>query len=197
MTRVVLAVCILLFGTDHANAKRQNRASDKPTVVNEIAIARSTHHPVMNLAPLTRREVLCVALNIYFEARGSSHNDQIGVSMVVRNRAKMTQQSYCSVIWARHQFSWTRGSIRNLVPRDNDAWETSLHRAMHVVLYNPPDITGGATHFYQPRKVTPPWARRAVQSRRIGAHKYVVLSQSRRDAPQQNNNRLRRQSIKR
>ncbi|HIE75488.1 MAG TPA: cell wall hydrolase, partial [Gammaproteobacteria bacterium] len=55
-------------------------------------------------------EVGCLALNIYHEARGESHDGQVAVAAVTLNR--MQSASYpdtvCGVVWQPHQFSWTR-----------------------------------------------------------------------------------------
>ena len=53
--------------------------------------------------------VMCLALNIYHEARGESYIGQVAVSEVVRNRTNklMWSQDACTVIWQPAQFSWT------------------------------------------------------------------------------------------
>jgi spore germination cell wall hydrolase CwlJ-like protein len=140
--------------------------------------AAMADHPVMDLPPGLRRQVLCTALNVYHEARGSTRRDQISVALVTRNRALHEERSYCSVVWERAQFSWTRYRVRRLIPRDDVAWDRALTRAMAVVANpSPTDITRGARHFYNPRLVRPRWARpgKVVAARRIGQHRYVRL----------------------
>src|SRR5215207_2416670 len=90
------------------------------------AHAAEADHPVMALPPDLRRQVLCTALNVYHEARGSTRRDQIGVALVTRNRALHERRSYCSVVWERGQFSWTRHRVRPLIPRDDAAWDRAL-----------------------------------------------------------------------
>src|ERR671913_1006517 len=138
--------------------------------------AAAADHPAMDLPPGSRWQVLCTALNVYHEARGSTRRDQIGAALVTRNRALHERRSYCSVVWERAQFSWTRHRVRRLVPRDDAAWERALTRATAVVAApGPADITRGARHFYNPRLVRPRWARsgKVVAARRIGQHRYV------------------------
>ena len=103
------------------------------------AHAAEADHPVMDLPPGLRRQVLCTALNVYHEARGSTRRDQTGVALVTRNRALHERRSYCSVVWERAQFSWTRHRVRRLVPRDDAAWDRALTRAMAVVAAPRPD----------------------------------------------------------
>ena len=52
----------------------------------------------------------------------------------------------------------------------------SLEEASDVVLDGMKDITGGSTHFFDPKRASPVWAKRAVKSRQIGAHRYLRLS---------------------
>ena len=59
-------------------------------------------------------ETYCMALNIYYEARGSSMADQVAVSDVVLNRVRDTRypNTVCEVVKQGHQDS--RGNmIRN------------------------------------------------------------------------------------
>ncbi len=56
--------------------------------------AAEADHPVMDLPPGPRRQVLCTALNVYHEARGSTRRDQTGVALVTRNRALHERRSW-------------------------------------------------------------------------------------------------------
>jgi N-acetylmuramoyl-L-alanine amidase len=124
----------------------------------------------------TRRQVMCVALNSYHEARGSTAADRIATAMVVRNRARRAQQSMCTIVFAPSQFSWTFLPRSQLVPRDDTMWRRVLREAYAVVTdHDLHDITGGATHFYNPSVVRPTWARMASRSQMIGAHRYLVI----------------------
>jgi spore germination cell wall hydrolase CwlJ-like protein len=162
-------------------------AAGRPSKAAHLIGIAATHaaeadHPVMDLPPGLRRQVLCTALNVYHEARGSTRRDQIGVALVTRNRALHEQRSYCSVVWEHAQFSWTRYKVRRLIPRDDAAWSRALTRAMAVVADpSPMDMTRGARRFYNPRMVRPRWARpsKVVTARRIGQHRYVRLRDAR------------------
>ncbi len=122
-------------------------------------------------------ELLCLALNIYHEARGEQERAQWAVGFVTINRAKRAEWggNICSVVWARSQFSWTVRGVRTLVPREINAWRESQRKA--VMLFSnqkADDPTQGATHFYQSR-LRPSWSRRLVDKMRIGAHMFARL----------------------
>ena len=139
-----------------ASADAAGRPSKAARLIGIAAApAAAADHLVMDLPPGLRRQVLCTALNVYHEARGSTRGDQTGVALVTRNRALHERRSHCSVVWERAQFSWTRHRVRRLVPRDDAAWDRALTRAMAVVAApGTRDITRGARHFYNPRVVT-------------------------------------------
>jgi len=178
--RACLTGAVVLAPASADAARRPNKAARLIAIA--AAHVSEADHPVMDLPPDLRRQVLCTALNVYHEARGSTRRDQIGVALVTRNRARHERRSYCSVVWERAQFSWTRHRVRRLIPRDAAAWDRALARAMAVVTDpSPTDITRGARHFYNPRLVRPRWAHpgKVVSARRIGQHRYVRLREAR------------------
>jgi spore germination cell wall hydrolase CwlJ-like protein len=93
------------------------------------------------------RQTLCMAINVYHEARGSTLADQRGVAWVVRNRAERSGRDYCREIWQPGQFSWTVRSAASLMPRESAAWSRSVDVAQDVMSGAVADPTGGATNF--------------------------------------------------
>lgn len=130
-------------------------------------------------AGVDRNEFLCMATNIYFEARGSTLNDQRAVAHVTLNRTKhhRWRGSVCDVVWERQQFSWTitAHQPRNRV-KTARSWLTAQRIAYEVMSGEVSDITNQATNYYNPSVVNPPWARMAVRTTNIGAHRYMTLT---------------------
>jgi N-acetylmuramoyl-L-alanine amidase len=93
------------------------------------------------------RETLCLSLNVYHEARGSTRQDQIGVAWVTKNRMARTGHSYCRTIWAPGQFTWTVRSISSLTPREMAAWGRAVQVSRQVMSGDLADPTGGARNF--------------------------------------------------
>ncbi len=177
---VVMALGLALFLTGSApmadtGSRRVGGADALITMVDrDPRVARDRF--IDALASAERRQVMCVALNSYFEARGSTAADRLGTAMVVRNRAQRTGQDFCTIVFAPAQFSWTAMPRQSLIPRDGAMWLRCLREAYAVVTdRDMHDITGGATHFYNPRVVRPAWARMASSSQMIGAHRYLVI----------------------
>lgn len=133
---------------------------------------------LLNSLSVDREQFICLATNIYFEARGSTLDDQRAVALVTLNRARhwRWRGAICDVVWERYQFSWTitAGQYRNRV-RTAGSWQTSQLVAYEVLRGFVPDITDGATNYYNPSVVRPTWASMAVRSERIGAHRYMTL----------------------
>lgn len=135
-------------------------------------------------------EVHCMALNIYYETRGSNLADQYAVADVVLNRVEDTRypNSICEVVYQgekyasgqmkrnRCQFSWYCDG-KSDVPRDREAWKRAQSIAWDIVQWdNYRGITEGATH-YHAHYVNPRWNKSRkgfsiTRLGRIGVHIY-------------------------
>ena len=127
----------------------------------------------------------CLALNIYYESRGSNLADQIAVADVVINRVNDTRypDTVCAVVkqgkvdsrgnMIRHkcQFSWYCDGKPDK-PQDMDSWvnaQTIAWKMMQSKSYI--GITEGATH-YHAHYVNPKWAKELTVIGTIGNHKF-------------------------
>jgi spore germination cell wall hydrolase CwlJ-like protein len=128
-------------------------------------------------------EHYCLALNIYYEARGSNLADKAAVSDVVLNRVNDTRypNTICEVVKQgekhangnmvrnRCQFSWYCDG-KSDVPLDKDRWFEAQMIAWGFLEYDKyRGITEGATH-YHATYVSPRWAKDLQMVGRIGAH---------------------------
>ncbi len=119
----------------------------------------------------------CLALNIYFEARGEALDGKRAVGHVVLNRVadEGFPDTICQVIRqggeeVRHkcQFSWWCDG-RSDRPADQLAWRESREVAWEVLRGATKDPTRGAL-WYHAAYVQPPWSETKVKSRQIGQH---------------------------
>lgn len=125
-----------------------------------------------------RSDALCLALNLYHEARGSTQADITGVAWVTRNRVDSPAargRNYCQIIWEPNQYSWTTRSVSSLMPREMASWNRMVRVARQVIDGEIGDPTNGANTFYATRLGTPSWTRRGTGRQVIGAHTYVRL----------------------
>jgi len=126
------------------------------------------------------KEEHCLALNIYYEARGSSFADKVAVSDVVLNRVKSTRfpNTICEVVQEGYvkgkrncQFSWYCDG-KSDIPQDQDSWEKAQSIAWAMSKWGRyVGITEGATN-YHATYVNPSWARKLQFVGTIGAHKF-------------------------
>jgi N-acetylmuramoyl-L-alanine amidase len=129
-------------------------------------------------APLAlERELDCLALNIYFEARSESLLGRVAVAAVTLNRvaAAAFPNSVCEVVFQGEergrnlcQFSW-RCDGHGDRPRNSAAWEEARRVARLALSDRLPDPTGGAL-WYHADHVLPAWAAQMSLRARIGHH---------------------------
>lgn len=130
-----------------------------------------------------KKEMRCLAQNIYFEARGEPAIGQMAIGLVTMHRVKSRRypNNICGVVWQRKQFSWTHDGKSDR-PRDRRAWKHALRIADFI--YNKYwtlpeqtrgalDIINGALHYYAPGLADPYWAKVKIVTREIGGHIFL------------------------
>ncbi len=128
--------------------------------------------------------LVCLALNVYHEARDQPFIGQVAVAQVVMNRVRDNRypNDVCEVVkqgetysWkpdfpVRHrcQFSWYCDGKSDKTP-DSTAWEKALLISYGVYHGNLDDFVEGATH-YHASYVLPEWADTKTKVVQIGEH---------------------------
>ena len=130
------------------------------------------------LTGFSKQETICLAQNIYFEARDQTVKGQIAVSLVTINRLKSKRfpNTICKVV---KQARYRNGKVvRN-------AWKVSLTiaKAMleqsgaHIKNYGKKwkvnDFLNGATHYHR-IDVNPYWNRNMLKVTTIGDHIFYI-----------------------
>jgi len=122
-------------------------------------------------------EIECLALNIYFEARGEPEVGQLAVGHVVMNRvsSKRFPGTVCEVVQQggalrryRCQFSWWCDG-RSDTPGNKRLWEKSAELALNVYWGRSADPTEGAL-WYHADYVKPYWRKKFERGPKIGRH---------------------------
>jgi spore germination cell wall hydrolase CwlJ-like protein len=121
---------------------------------------------------IIQNALMCLALNIYHEARGEPLEGQVAIAMVTMNRADWDTDSVCEVVYERNQFSWT-DRLADLTPQEPIAWAVAKRVASRVIQGQHDDITDGATHFHT-RAVRPVWRHSLKKTATIGEHVFYV-----------------------
>ena len=122
-------------------------------------------------------ELYCLALNIYFEARGESELGQKAVGHVVMNRVVNTKfpDSVCKVVRQggdrklnRCQFSWWCDG-RSDIPTNLASWHQSIRVAREIYFGKSSDPTQGAL-WYHAEYAHPYWKKAFLRGPKIGKH---------------------------
>jgi spore germination cell wall hydrolase CwlJ-like protein len=142
----------------------------KPTPINEYKFTKKQ-----------RKEIDCLATNIYHEAKGEGDIGWLAVGMVTMNRvqAKRWPNAVCKVVYQNngrvYQFSWAGTKKRLTEPQEelyNEIYELSIliylnHNNMH-------DVTDGAV-FFHADYVKPFWSKKKKRTVKIGRHIFYTL----------------------
>jgi hypothetical protein len=121
----------------------------------------------------TEKQLYCLAVNIYFEARSETLDGMMAVTLVTLNRVANERypDTICKVVWQNKQFSWTHDG-KSDTPMNRRAWEISQTIARTVLndyTTKDYDFTGGAM-WYHADYVKPKWRKYFQPTTKIGAH---------------------------
>lgn len=127
--------------------------------------------------------IVCLAMNVYHEARGEPLDGQLAVAQVTMNRVESERfpDSVCDVVYQGHrdargnmirnkcQFSWYCDG-RDDRPYNKDEWDASMDVATAVLTPGgAEDLVGGAM-WYHADYVDPYWAPTMTKTAKIGVH---------------------------
>jgi len=126
-----------------------------------------------------KKELDCMASNIYFEASTQERIGKIGVAQVTMNRVRSPEfpNSVCEVVFQgpknkkhKHlcQFSWYCDGKPDII-RSKRMWRECIYIAKYVMLGGVPDITKKSTH-YHADYVRPWWAKKMEKTVKLGDH---------------------------
>ncbi len=135
--------------------------------------ARANKEPVKSVSRADTGARHCVALAMYWEARGEGQRGMVAVGSVVLNRVEDNRfpDSVCGVVHQGGetppcQFSWWCDGKSDR-PTHEDMWATSLSLADQLLVARPHDPTHGALFFHN-TSIKRPWRRE--RTARIGNH---------------------------
>ena len=101
-----------------------------------------------NRSPSISSETLCLAKNVYWEAKGEPFAGKLAVAYVTLARAHDNRpgwggETICGVVYSPDQFSWTIDPNKvHGVPDEAENWKASLQASQEVQSgYVPPGLT--------------------------------------------------------
>ena len=148
-------------------------ASAPPAYSDRSENGRVNKDPVNNISQVDNQAQHCVALAMYWEARGEGHQGMLAVGSVVLNRVEDDRfpNSVCGVVHQGGetppcQFSWWCDGKSDR-PTNGELWVSSLSLANELLTARPSDPTHGALFFHN-MSIRSPWRR--DRTARIGNH---------------------------
>lgn len=136
-----------------------------------------------------KKQILCVAKNIYYESRGENQLGRAAVAMVTMNRSKRANIPPCDVVYQKNdrgcQFSWVcqLKTSKDLQIHDANAWKESMVIAYLSVKEALDDFSNGATHYFNPSVVRPKWEKDFepinndyMKDGILGSHKFLLAT---------------------
>ena len=115
--------------------------------------------------------VLCLALNVYFEARSEPINSQFAVAEVTMNRVQSGKypDTVCEVVWQRKQFSWTHDG-KSDKPKNEKAWRRAVTVAGYAIEDDGNVVVGYDALYYHADYVKPYWSTAYERIAKVGRH---------------------------
>lgn len=132
-----------------------------------------------SLMSTSPEQMVCLAKNIYFEARNQPYIGQLAVAEVVLNRVEDPRypETICGVVHQGYikgrrdcQFSWFCDGLSDN-PYNENLWEQSISTAYDAIDYRVLgiEVAGGATHYHS-KDVWPSWRTSLTPVVRIDDH---------------------------
>jgi spore germination cell wall hydrolase CwlJ-like protein len=126
-----------------------------------------------------KKEIDCLANNIYFEARGEPIKGQMAIGVVTINRVKDSRypDDLCEVVKQPAQFSWYKPG-KAIKHSGTVVYDRIRELAIHIydkyyTLGKEDDVVHGATHFHTV-SINPRW-RNKTKISRIGHHVFFKV----------------------
>lgn len=128
-----------------------------------------------------RRSLTCLALNVYFEARGEPEAGQYAVAEVTLNRVASPYypKTVCEVVYQKNwdplrrrfvgAFSWTE--FESLARPKGREWQRAQAIAEEVYYQRRPPQLAGALHYHADH-IAPSWSRGKTPLAAIGNHRF-------------------------
>lgn len=142
------------------------------SMINYNVQAKQTEYEESTVYTEDSAQIKCLALNIYFEARGESRIGQKAIAWVTLNRLEsgMYGNDICDVVWQQDQFSWTNDG-KSDQPKDILAYVEALEIAYDVLqdYKYAEDPTEGSIMFHS-SAVKPYWKNKYERVIRIDNH---------------------------
>jgi spore germination cell wall hydrolase CwlJ-like protein len=155
-------------------------APNSPASEDDASFCATATRVPIGLKQEVPEQLRCLAINVYFEARGSNDAGQIAVAYVILNRRANGKypSTICGVVHQGSdnkrgcQFSWVCDGRDHSV-RDAEAWSRVVKNSCLALSAAVPDPTNGAL-IYHATTMLPSWATAWRRTVVIGGHVFYT-----------------------
>jgi putative nucleotidyltransferase with HDIG domain len=152
----------------------------KAGIVKEMDAPPAIVQPASATANYNITNAYIVATTLWGEARGEGEKGMQAVMNVIMNRVKGDFKKAKDIVLAYHQFSmWndvtdpeTTALAAARKYREDESWQKAIRIVDLAASGKLPDITGGATFYFNPKKASPSWAKAMKKTITIGNHDF-------------------------
>ena len=148
-------------------------------IVVSFTLFNSTAHALEDLEPEVKKEVTCLAKNIYYEAGLEHYEGQLAVAQVTVNRTENSKfpDTICGVVNQKTkvssgklvcQFSWVCENKRRILNTQSPQYIESMEVAKKVLLENFRIQSLNNSLFFHADYVSPGWRKERIM--KIGRH---------------------------
>lgn len=124
----------------------------------------------------SKKEIQCLATNIYWESKSESREGKFAVAQVTYNRAKndFYPKTICQVVYQKYknvcQFSWVCHRPKQKIHKE--LWDESMDVARKVMLQGEKHakLKNKDALFFHATYVNPYWSKKKVKIAKIGNH---------------------------
>ena len=189
VTTLVFVIGVVIYG--HIKMYLESEQLAQNIQMPELVVPETPMPDTLYLK-ISAVDHVCLALNIYHEARGESLEGQLGVAHVTMNRVAHARfpDTVCGVVYqGRHMINWKGNRVpvrhkcqfswycdgRSDTAYNHRGWQDSLALAERVLLGDTPDPTQGATHYYNHNIVEPAWSHQFVTTALLDNHTFQTM----------------------
>lgn len=117
---------------------------------------------------MDKDDLMCLAKNIYYEARGEPYIGKISVAQITFNRVLEGRwgDTICEVVYAKKQFSWTNTKQK---PPHGKAWNAAWDAAKAFQYGVRVTTLKDSNHYHNP-SVSPTWKEKMNRTAVIAKH---------------------------
>jgi len=181
----VITVTMIFLFIQFINTSIYNRnVNELKQTINEMRNKHTNVQEQLMRQETFNRQLECLAMNIYHEARSESYDGQLAVATVTMNRVDSDKypKTVCGVVWQKNnngcQFSWTCDGKSDRI-RNQSAYSKAIDIAEKVLLNGERSYKiDDDVMYYHADYVNPNWEERwnAELIAQVDSHKFYRIA---------------------